>query len=279
VTATGSDRHLHTLFELHVWGLYFRAATAGFRADPICFLSEKGNECNTVNLDATALRVSDISFGRVGDRARMRAGVSDTKSLTALAEDRRLRSKFLSIPPTCMAMAAANAWLLNLRRGRKDEIVVATKAGRRLPRQTVEGYSRQNLTTWVEDSLRNLSTDSLDLLQLHCPPSTLYDRPEVFGILDDLVRAGKIRYYGVSVEKIEEAIKAVEFPNVQTVQIIFNCFRQRPADQFFARAQQKRVGILARVPLASGFADGQIPSRFDLRGRRSPEFQSPGASF
>ena len=111
---------------------------------------------------------------------------------------------------------------------------------------------------WVEDSLRNLSTDSLDLLQLHCPPSALYDRPEIFGILDDLVQAGKIRYYGVSVAKIDEALKAIEFPNVQTVQIIFNCFRQRPADQFFARAQQKQVGILARVPLASGLLTGKF---------------------
>jgi len=127
-----------------------------------------------------------------------------------------------------------------------------------LPRQTVEGYTRQNLTLWVEDSLRNLSTDCLDLLQLHCPPTALYDRPEVFGILDDLVQAGKIRYYGVSVEKIDEALKAIEYPNVQTVQIIFNCFRQRPAEKFFARAKEKQVGILARVPLASGLLTGKF---------------------
>ena len=119
--------------------------------------------------------------------------------------------------------------IAQLKRSRKDSIIVATKAGRRLPRQTVEGYSRQNLTSWVEDSLRNLSCDSIDLLQLHCPPTELYSRPEIFGLLDDLVKAGKIRYYGVSVEKVEEALKAIEFPNVQTVQIIFNCFRQRPA--------------------------------------------------
>ncbi len=142
--------------------------------------------------------------------------------------------------------------------GRSEEIIVATKAGRRLPKQTVEGYSRKNLTNWVEDSLRNLATDSIDLLQLHGPPTELYSRPEVFGILDDLVKAGKIRYYGVSVEKIEEASKAVEYPNVQTVQIIFNCFRQRPAEGFFALAKRKQVGILARVPLASGLLTGKL---------------------
>ena len=148
--------------------------------------------------------------------------------------------------------------IADLKKARREELVVATKAGRRLPRQTIEGYGRENLAGWIEDSLRNLGTETLDLLQLHCPPTELYDRPEVFGILDDFVRAGKIRYYGVSVQKVEEALKAIEYPNVQTVQIIFNCFRQRPADLFFARARQKEVGILARVPLASGLLTGKL---------------------
>jgi aryl-alcohol dehydrogenase-like predicted oxidoreductase len=147
---------------------------------------------------------------------------------------------------------------LKKERGGNEEILVATKAGRRLPRQTVEGYSRENLAGWIEDSLRNLATDSLDLLQLHCPPTDLYSRPEVFGALDDFVKAGKIRYYGVSVEKVDEALRAIEFPNVQTVQIIFNCFRQRPAETFLAKARQKQAGILARVPLASGLLTGKF---------------------
>lgn len=147
---------------------------------------------------------------------------------------------------------------LKKERKNNEQIIVATKAGRRLPRQTVEGYTRENLTAWIDNSLQNLSTERLDLVQLHGPPTELYSRPEVFGILDDLVAAGKIRYYGVSVEKIEEALKAIEFPNLQTVQIIFNCFRQRPAEVFFAKAQEKRVGILARVPLASGLLSGKF---------------------
>lgn len=148
--------------------------------------------------------------------------------------------------------------IAELKKERKEEIVVATKVGRRLSRQTIEGYSRENLTAWIEDSLRNLATDTVDLLQLHCPPTELYDRPQVFAILDDFVQAGKIRHYGVSVEKVEEALRAIEHPNVQTVQIIFNCFRQRPADLFFARAKQRQVGILARVPLASGLLTGKL---------------------
>ncbi len=108
------------------------------------------------------------------------------------------------------------------------------------------------VTTWIEDSLRNLATDSLDLLQLHCPPTSLYEYAEVFGILDDLVRAGKIRYYGVSVEKVEEALRAIQHSNVQSVQIIFNCFRQRPAEAFLAEAKRRKARILACVALASG---------------------------
>jgi aryl-alcohol dehydrogenase-like predicted oxidoreductase len=148
--------------------------------------------------------------------------------------------------------------IAKLKSERKDQIIVATKAGRKLPRQTIEGYSRQNLTTWINDSLKNLATDAIDLLQLHCPPTDGYYHPEIFGILDGFVKEGKIRFYGVSVERVEEALKAIEFPSVQTVQIIFNCFRQRPAELFFPQAKQKQVGILARVPLASGLLSGKL---------------------
>jgi aryl-alcohol dehydrogenase-like predicted oxidoreductase len=132
---------------------------------------------------------------------------------------------------------------------------------------------------WIEDSLRNLATDSLDLLQLHCPPTSLYEHSEVFGILDDLVKAGKIRYYGVSVEKVEEALRAIQHPNVQTVQIIFNCYRQRPADTFFAEAKRRQVGILARVPLASGLLTGKfsLHSTFPVDDHRN--FNRHGEAF
>jgi aryl-alcohol dehydrogenase-like predicted oxidoreductase len=136
--------------------------------------------------------------------------------------------------------------------------VVATKAGRRLSPHTADGYNEKNIAGFIEDSLRNLSTDCLDLVQLHCPPTDVYYRPEVFSALDRMVQAGKIRYYGVSVERVEEALKAIEYPNVQTVQIIFNCFRQRPANLFFGHAKERQVGILARVPLASGMLTGKL---------------------
>jgi aryl-alcohol dehydrogenase-like predicted oxidoreductase len=141
---------------------------------------------------------------------------------------------------------------------RPEQVYVATKAGRRLDPHVAEGYNRQNLAAFVERSLRNLGVEALDLVQLHCPPTQVYYMPEVFGVLDDLTAAGKIRYYGVSVEKVEEAIKVLEYPNVQSVQIIFNIFRQRPADLFFDLAQEHQVGILARVPLASGLLTGKM---------------------
>jgi aryl-alcohol dehydrogenase-like predicted oxidoreductase len=207
-------------------------------------------------LGRTHWKVSDISFGAWAIGGSW-GNVSDDESLAALNQAIDSGVNFIDTADV-YGDGRSERLIAQLKKSRKDEILVATKAGRRLPRQTVEGYNRQNLTKWIEDSLRNLSTDCLDLLQLHCPPSGLYDGPEVFGILDDLAGAGKIRYYGVSVEKIDEALKAINFPNVQTVQIIFNCFRQRPADQFFARAKEKRAGILARVPLASGLLTGKL---------------------
>lgn len=147
---------------------------------------------------------------------------------------------------------------------------IATKAGRRLPHQSVEGYSVENLNSWIDRSLENLQTESLDLVQLHCPPTDLYYHPEVFERLDRLVEQGKIRNYGVSVERVEEALKAIEYPGVVSVQIIFNAFRQRPIERFFGQAQEKKVAIIARVPLASGLLSGKFSkdTRFEANDHR-----------
>ncbi|CDZ62948.1 Aldo/keto reductase [Neorhizobium galegae bv. orientalis] len=136
--------------------------------------------------------------------------------------------------------------------------MVATKAGRRLSPHVTEGYTKANLEGFIDRSLKNLEIDSLDLVQLHCPPTEVLYRPEVFGALDDLRRAGKIKNYGVSVEKVEEALKAIEYPDVTSIQIIYNIFRQRPADLFFNEARRKNVAVIVRVPLASGLLSGKI---------------------
>jgi aryl-alcohol dehydrogenase-like predicted oxidoreductase len=141
-----------------------------------------------------------------------------------------------------------------------DEILVATKAGRRLDPHTPEGYDYDNLSAFVERSLDNLGVEALDLLQLHCPPTEVYRQDSTFEALDRLQKAGKVRNYGVSVEKVEEARMALDYPGVATVQIIFNIFRQKPAEEFFPLAEKRSVGILARVPLASGLLSGKMRS-------------------
>jgi aryl-alcohol dehydrogenase-like predicted oxidoreductase len=156
---------------------------------------------------------------------------------------------------------------------------VATKAGRRLPTQVVEGYTYDNLAGWIERSLRNLAVDTLDLVQLHCPPTDLYDRPDVFHSLDRLKEQGKIRDYGVSVERIDEAMRAIAFPGVVSVQIIFNIFRQRPAALFFAEARKRQVAVIARVPLASGLLSGKFRADSTFEETDHRQFNRNGEAF
>ena len=228
-------------------------------------------------LGRTGWKVSEISFGAWAIGGAW-GSVSDTESLAALNKAIDCGVNFIDTADV-YGMGRSERLITQLKRDRKEEIVVATKAGRRLSPHTADGYNKANITAFIEDSLRNLSTSCLDLVQLHCPPTDVYYRPEMFSILDGLVKAGKIRYYGVSVERVEEALKAVEFPNVQTVQIIFNMFRQRPAELFFPEARRKRAGILARVPLASGMLTGKLnrDSRFAADDHRN--FNRHGQQF
>ncbi len=160
-----------------------------------------------------------------------------------------------------------------------DEILVATKAGRRLDPHTADGYDAENLTAFVERSLENLGVEALDLLQLHCPPTEAYRQDETFAALDRLQEAGKIKNHGVSVERVEEARMALDYPGVKTVQIIFNVFRQKPAEEFFELAEERNIGVLARVPLASGLLSGRmsLDRQFDASDHRS--FNRNGEAF
>ncbi|NKK72877.1 aldo/keto reductase [Rhizobium leguminosarum bv. viciae] len=169
------------------------------------------------------------------------------------------------------------AKVVKQRRGEKP--FIATKAGRRLPEQSVEGYSVENLNKWIDRSLKNLETDCLDLVQLHCPPTDLYYRPEVFGQLDRLVEQGKIRNYGVSVERVEEALKAIEYPGIASIQIIFNAFRQRPIEHFFKQASEKQVAVIARVPLASGLLSGKFKKDTKFEANDHRLFNRNGEAF
>jgi aryl-alcohol dehydrogenase-like predicted oxidoreductase len=225
----------------------------------------------------TGWKVSALSFGSWAIGGTW-GKVDDSESLAALHRAVELGVNFFDTADV-YGDGISERLLARLRRETSAKIIIATKAGRRLDPHVSEGYNRANLTAFVERSLKNLDTGALDLLQLHCPPTPVFYMPEVFGVLDDLVAAGKLRYYGVSVEKVEEALKAMEYPNVQSVQIIFNMFRQRPAELFFEQAMKRKVGILARVPLASGLLTGKM--RFDTSFSSSDHraFNRAGESF
>jgi len=228
-------------------------------------------------LGRTGWRVSTISFGTwaIGnDWGR----VEDKDSLAALNRAVDLGVNFFDTADV-YGDGRSERLLAQVKRERKDEIIIATKAGRRLNPHLASGYKGENITAFIERSLQNLETETLDLVQLHCPPTEVYYHPELFGALDELIEQGKIRYYGVSVEKVEEAIKAIEYPNVQTVQIIFNIFRQRPAELFFDLAKKRQVGILARVPLSSGMLSGRMTAQTQFSERDHRIYNRYGEAF
>jgi aryl-alcohol dehydrogenase-like predicted oxidoreductase len=211
---------------------------------------------NTRELGRTGWKVSEISFGAWAIGGAW-GTVDDGESLRALHAAIDNGVNFIDTADV-YGDGRSERLIAQVLKERSEEIHVATKIGRRLNPHVVDGYNRENLTAFVERNLKNLDTDCLDLVQLHCPPTEAYYRPEVFGVMDDLMKAGKIQHYGVSVEKVEEALKAIEYPNVKTVQIIFNMFRHRPTELFFKEAIRRKVGILARVPLASGLLTGKV---------------------
>src|SRR4029079_10438674 len=221
-------------------------------------------------LGRTGWQVSAVSFGAWAIGGAW-GSVNDEESLAALDQAVDLGVNLIDTADV-YGDGRSERLVGDLRRRRSEEIYVATKAGRRLSPHTSEGYNRENLTAFVERSLKNLATEAIDLLQLHCPPSEVYYRPEVFGVLDDLVSAGKLRYYGVSVTSPEDGLKAIGYPNLQSVQIIFNMFRHRPAELFLAVAKRRQVGILARVPLASGMLTGKMRADTSFEATDHREF-------
>ena len=228
-------------------------------------------------LGRTGWKVSEISFGcwAIGSQW---GDVDDKESLAALHRAVDLGVNFFDTADI-YGMGRSERLVAQLRKERSEPIYVATKMGRKLSPHTAEGYKAANFALFVEESLRNLATDCLDLVQLHCPPVEALYMPEMFDALDGLVRQGKIRHYGVSVEKVEEALAAIEYPNVQLIQIIFNAFRHRPARLFFPEAKRRGVGILARVPLASGLLTGKmtLDSQFPQEDHRN--FNRYGQAF
>jgi len=229
-------------------------------------------------LGRTGWNISVIGFGAWGIGGGDWGTTDDKTSLAALHRAIDLGVNFIDTADV-YGDGHSERLIAEVRKARSEQLIIATKAGRRLNPHTASGYNRQNLTSFVERSLQNLQTETLDLLQLHSPPSEVYHMPEVFAILDDLAQQGKIRFYGVSVERVDEALKAITYPNVQSIQIIFNMFRFKPSEQFFAAAREHRVGILARVPLASGLLTGKFNSQTQFAANDHRMYNRHGQAF
>lgn len=229
------------------------------------------------SLGRTGFNVSTISVGcwAIGGSW---GKVNDEESLAALHRSLDLGVNFFDTADV-YGDGHSERLLARLRKERSEPFYIATKAGRRLSPHTAGGYNRENLTRFVERSLQNLGVESLDLLQLHCPPTDVYYQPETFGVLDDLLKAGKLRHYGVSVERVEEGLKALEYPNVQSIQVIYNVFRQRPAELLFRESERRKVGILARVPLASGLLTGKLTQAQQFEADDHRAFNRHGEAF
>jgi aryl-alcohol dehydrogenase-like predicted oxidoreductase len=221
--------------------------------------------------------LSEVSFGTWAIGAEW-GPVDDEQSIAAMKKALELGVNFFDTADV-YGDGRSERLLRRLRKETGASFHIATKAGRRLNPHVAAGYNKENLTAFIERSLQNLGVESLELMQLHCPPTDTYYRPETFAALDDLVKAGKIQHYGVSVERVEEGLKAMEFPNVESIQIIFNMFRQRPAEHFLVEAQRRGVGTIIRVPLASGMLTGKLTTASTFAANDHRNFNRHGEAF
>jgi aryl-alcohol dehydrogenase-like predicted oxidoreductase len=228
-------------------------------------------------LGRTGWQVSTISFGAWAIGGTW-GQVDDDESMATLHRALDLGVNFFDTADV-YGDGRSERLLARLRKERSEPFYVATKAGKRLDPFVASGFTHANLAGFVERSLKNLQTEAIDLLQLHSPPTAVVYMPEVFDALERLKHAGKVRHYGISVEKVEEALKAIEYPGVQTVQIIFNLFRQRPMELLFRETVRRQVGVLARVPLSSGLLSGKMTRQTAFADDDHRQFNREGASF
>lgn len=233
---------------------------------------------NFRTLGRTGFKISEISLGtwQVGGKwgAPFDHGNADT--ILNLAVDQGIN--FIDTADVYGDGESEKA-VGRLVRSRSEKIYVATKCGRRISPHINDNYTPAVLRSYVEDSLRNMGLERLDLIQLHCPPTAVFYRPEIFAEFEKMIQEGKIHKLGVSVEKVEEALKAIEYPHVDTVQIIFNMFRQRPAELFFEQARKKNIGIIVRVPLASGLLTGKYSRNTSFLEGDHRTFNRDGSAF
>jgi len=228
-------------------------------------------------LGRTGFEVSAISFGAWAIGGTW-GKVDDAESLRTLHRALDLGVNFFDTADV-YGDGHSERLLARLRRERREPFWVATKIGRRSNPHTAQSYTRDNIVNYVERCLKNLEVSALDLLQIHCPPTEVFYMPEVFGVFDDLVKAGKVRFYGASIERVEEGLKALEYPALQSIQVVFNVLRQRPAELLFPRAVERKVGILARLPLSSGMLTGKLTPSTQFHPDDHRSFNREGSAF
>ena len=229
-------------------------------------------------LGKTGLRVSEVSLGTWQVGGRWGDPFDDASAEEIINRAIDLGVNFVDTADV-YSDGLSEAAVGRVVRSRSEKVFVATKCGRQINPHVSEGYTPEVLEGYVNASLRNMGVETLDLIQLHCPPTEVYYRPEIFALFDRLKQEGKIRNLGVSVEKVEEAVKAIEYPNVTTVQIIFNMFRHRPSELFFSLAKERNVGIIVRVPLASGLLSGKMTRQTTFGPNDHRTFNRNGKAF
>jgi aryl-alcohol dehydrogenase-like predicted oxidoreductase len=229
-------------------------------------------------LGKTGYKVSEISYGSWSLGGADWGDVSEEQAFATLNKAVDLGVNFIDTADV-YGDGRSEKLIGKFLKTRKEKMIVATKAGRRLSPHVAEDYTKENLNKFVDRSLENLGVETLDLLQLHCPPPEVYFNPEVFEILEDMVSRKKIRFFGVSVEKVDEALRAMEYSGVSTIQIIFNMFRQKPTELFLQTAKEKNVGIIVRVPLASGLLSGKMTKDTVFPKNDHRNFNRHGESF
>lgn len=218
----------------------------------------------------TGMKVSEISLGTWQLGGKWGSDYSEQNALTTLETAYEQGINFFDTADVYNDGESERS-IGKFIKGKEGKVFVATKCGRHITPHVSAGYTREAIVKYTEDSLKRLGVDALDLIQLHCPPTDVFYRPEIFETLQDLRRAGKIRHFGVSVERVEEGLKAMEYEGMSSIQVIYNMFRQRPAELLFSLAKEKGVGIICRVPLASGLLTGKFSSE-SVFGRADHRF-------
>lgn len=232
---------------------------------------------NYRQIGSTDLKVSELSFGTWAIGGAW-GSTKDDESLRGLDRAMDAGVNFFDTADV-YGDGHAEELLAKATKGKHDEIHIATKFARAGDIHDPKTYSLESVSQYAEDSLKRLGREGIDLFQIHCPPIEILRDGQVFDVLNRLKEQGKIRYYGVSVETVEEGLLCLENPNLSSLQVIFNLFRQKPATELFPAAAEKNVGILARVPLASGLLTGKFKKDAKFEEDDHRNFNRDGQAF